>query len=57
MAYVAKRLFGVTDFHYYALADGIATVFSRLGPWARAPRPNPTPPATLLLPGLSENWE
>lgn len=31
IATVAKRFFGVPDFHYYALADGIATLFSRLG--------------------------
>jgi hypothetical protein len=49
---VAKRLFGVPDFHYYALADGIATLFNHLGPWARTPRPDPAPPETLLLPGL-----
>jgi len=30
---VSKRLFGVTDFHYYALADGIARLFSRCGRW------------------------
>ena len=32
---VSKRLFGVTDFHYYALADGIARLFSRCGRWCR----------------------
>jgi hypothetical protein len=31
---VARRFFGVPDFHYYALADGIAVLFSRLGRWA-----------------------
>jgi hypothetical protein len=33
VAQVAKRFFGVPDFHYYALADGISTLFSRLGKW------------------------
>ena len=31
VAQVAKRFFGVPDFHYYALADGIAMLLSRLG--------------------------
>jgi len=30
---VSKRLFGVVEFHYYALADGIATLFRRYGSW------------------------
>jgi hypothetical protein len=34
----AKRFFAVPDFHYYALADGIATLFTRPG------RYPPTPP-------------
>lgn len=38
VAKVAKRFFGVPDFHYYALADGIATLLSRLGEWLRKPR-------------------
>jgi len=28
---VAKRFFGVPEFHYYALADGISMLLSRLG--------------------------
>lgn len=32
---VSKRLFGVPDFHYYALADGIARLFNRCGRWCR----------------------
>jgi hypothetical protein len=52
IAQAAKRLFGVPDFHYYALADGIATLFSHLGPWTRATPPSPPPPQPLLLPGL-----
>jgi hypothetical protein len=27
----AKRLFGIPDFRYYALADGISTIFKRVG--------------------------
>jgi len=30
-----KRLFGVPDFHYYAIADGIARLFNRCGKWCR----------------------
>ena len=25
----AKRLFGIPDFHYYAIADGLTSIFSR----------------------------
>jgi phosphoglycerol transferase MdoB-like AlkP superfamily enzyme len=35
VAQVAKRFFGVPDFHYYALADGIAMLLSRLGRWKK----------------------
>jgi len=34
---ISKRLFGVPDFHYYALADGIAALFRRYGKWAGCP--------------------
>ena len=30
---LAKRFFGVPEFHYYALADGIRTLLSCLGRW------------------------
>ena len=45
----AKRFFGVPDFRYYAIADGIREIFSR------CPRPDPSPPEPpspqlLLLP-------
>jgi hypothetical protein len=33
VAQVAKRFFGVPAFHYYALADGISVLLSRLGKW------------------------
>lgn len=39
----AKRFFGAPDFHYYALASGIATLFSRLGRWKPPPKPPPNP--------------
>ena len=32
---VSRRLFGVAEFHYYALADGIAALFRRYGGWTR----------------------
>ncbi len=27
----AKRIFGVPDFRYYALADGVSTILGRIG--------------------------
>ena len=36
VAKLAKRFFGVPEFHYYALADGIRTLLSRLGRWIPA---------------------
>lgn len=36
---VAKRFFGVPEFHYYALADGIGVLLSRLGAWSAPRRP------------------
>ena len=52
---VAKRFFGVPDFHYYALADGISMLFSRLarclpGPRARPPPSDPSQLTFALLP-------
>jgi hypothetical protein len=52
VAQVAKRLFSVPDFRYYALADGIATLFSKLGPWPRSASVAPSPPQTAFLPGF-----
>jgi len=51
---VAKRFFGVPDFHYYALADGIATILSHstvgpIGGHGKAP-PKPTEPQPSLFP-------
>jgi hypothetical protein len=39
---VAKRFFGVPEFHYYALADGISVLLARLGRWCPL-----CPPVTL----------
>ena len=35
---LAKRFYGVPDFHYYALADGVALLLSKLGRWLEIPR-------------------
>lgn len=48
----AKRFFGIPDFHYYALADGIARLLSRLPYTAKSP-PHPeshSQHSQLLLP-------
>ncbi len=37
VAKVAKRFFAVADFHYYALADGISVLLTRLGQWTVHP--------------------
>jgi len=39
---LAKRFFGVPEFHYYALADGIGVLLSRLGQWCPLCPPTPT---------------
>ena len=46
VAQLARRFFGVPDFHYYALADGLARLLSRL-PWRRH-LPTSPPTATQL---------
>jgi len=43
---LAKRFFGVPEFHYYALADGIAVLLSRLG--RCCPLCSPAPIAATL---------
>lgn len=43
----AKRFFAVPDFHYYALADGIATLLSRLTQW-RPSKPSTRDPTSSL---------
>ena len=49
---VAMRFCGVPDFHDYALAAGIATLFSRRGAWRGPPEAEDAGPETLLLPGF-----
>lgn len=51
VAKASKRFFAVPDFHYYALADGISVLFSRLGTWTQPPRPHP-PSIFSFLPGF-----
>ena len=50
---LAKRFFGVPEFHYYALADGIRTLLSRLGRWTPPPNnlatPSPVPLQLILI--------
>jgi hypothetical protein len=41
---IAKRFFGVPEFHYYALADGLRVFLSKLGQWC--PRCPQKPTAT-----------
>jgi len=47
---VAKRFFGVPDFHYYALADGIATSLAHatVGPIGGQGKPPPGRPEPQL---------
>ena len=50
---VAKRFYGVTEFCYYALADGIAVLLSRI-PASRIPHQKPPGrTAQTLLPGFT----
>ena len=52
VAQVAKRFFGVPDFHYYALADGISVLFSKIGRWLPGQKRDPqdiSPYQTLLF--------
>lgn len=44
----AKRLFGIPDFRYYALADGIKTIFKRVGKGPLYPRGHERPPTPQL---------
>ncbi len=40
----AKRLFGVPDFHYYAVADGISVLLTHLSRWRPSPLAHSPPP-------------
>jgi len=46
----AKRIFGIPDFHYYALADGIREILRRSdkGPWSRNTKDPPLPQLSLF---------
>lgn len=48
---ISKRLFAIPEFHYYALADGMAYVLRRTGygPRCGPPPRNPTDPQLLLF--------
>jgi hypothetical protein len=44
----AKRIFGIPDFRYYALADGIKAIFKRIGKGPLKPRKDKSHPYTQL---------
>ena len=46
---VSKRLFGVAEFHYYAIADGLARLFNRHGKGFEVLSNNASPPSKQLL--------
>ena len=50
---VSKRLFGVAEFHYYAIADGLARLFNRHGKGFDVLPNNASPPSKQLLLPLS----
>ena len=45
----AKRIFGIPDFRYYALADGISAIFKRIGKGPLHPRRHKPEPSPQLL--------
>ena len=47
---VSKRFFGALEFHCYALADGIASLLSRLGRWISSTSTAPSENEPDLLP-------
>ena len=46
--HAAKRVFGIPDFRYYALADGIKTIFKRIGKGPLIPEKHKTKPYIQL---------
>ena len=44
---VSKRMFDVPDFFFYAIADGLRTLFSRHGRWNGLDGPDETPEGHL----------
>lgn len=51
ITHAAKRIYGVAEFLYYAVADGIGRLFMRHGAWRRytAPEPDPNPLGLVFL--------
>lgn len=47
----AKRFYGVSEFFYYALADGVSSLLSRIAPKQSPPDPQISP--QTILPGFS----
>ena len=45
---ISKRIFGVAEFHYYAIADGIAALLRRFGGWNSPLHPPPADPTPQL---------
>ena len=53
ITHAAKRIYGVSGFLYYAVADGIGRLFARHGRWQRQPLPKEadTNPLGLVFTG------
>jgi hypothetical protein len=51
----AKRIFGIPDFRYYALADGIRNIFKRVGKGPLRPRGHTTHLSSQLSLWVSKN--
>lgn len=49
--YAAKRIFGIPNFRYYALADGIKAILTRAGKGLKAIKQKPPPYTQLYLIG------
>jgi len=47
----AKRFYGVSEFCYYALADGVSSLLSRISPKQPPPKPQESP--QTILPGFT----
>jgi len=41
ITHAAKRIYGVAEFFYYAIADGLGRLFARHGAWRHAMPPGP----------------
>lgn len=46
----AKRFYGVSEFYYYALADGVSNLLSRIAPKQSPPTPQASP--QTVFPGF-----